>query len=107
MCIFCQIINHEMPAERVFENEKMIAIKDIKPSAPIHILIIPKKHIESIACLDEGDISLIGDLVWRAKKIAEELGVAEKGYKLIFNTGQEGGQIVPHIHLHLLAGKQF
>lgn len=102
-CIFCQIINKEQPSEIVYENEKIIAFKDINPVAPVHILVVPKKHIDSVAHLEEEDKELMGELIFAAKKIAEEKKLT--GYKLAINVGREGGQIVDHIHLHLLSGK--
>ncbi|MGC9049015.1 MAG: histidine triad nucleotide-binding protein [Patescibacteria group bacterium] len=106
MCIFCQIINKEIPTQFVFEDEKLVAFKDINPKAPVHLLIVPKKHIESVAKLAETDKILIGEMIWRAKILAEKEGIADKGYKLIFNCGEHGGQLVKHIHLHLLGGKK-
>jgi len=102
-CIFCQIINKEQSAELVYEDEEVIGIKDINPKAPIHLLIIPKKHIPSIKEIKEQDKELMGCLVFAAKKIAKDKGLP--GYKLIFHVGREGGQIIDHIHLHLLANK--
>lgn len=106
MCIFCQIIKKEIPSPFVFEDEQMVAFKDISPKAPVHLLIVPKKHIESIAKLAEDDKILIGEMIWRAKILAEEQGIAENGYKLVFNCGEHGGQVVKHIHLHLLGGEK-
>jgi histidine triad (HIT) family protein len=106
MCIFCQIIQKEIPSEIVFEDEKLVAFKDINPKAPIHLLIVPKKHIESVAVLNEEDKSLISEMIWRAKILAEEQGIAKRGYKLIINCGEDGGQLIKHIHLHLLGGKK-
>lgn len=100
-CIFCQIINKEKSADFVYEDEKVIAIKDINPKASFHLLIIPKKHITSVRELTEGDRQLIGDLILTAKEIAEQNNLT--GYKLLFNVGRSGGQIVDHIHLHLLS----
>ena len=100
--IFTKIINNELPSEKIFEGEKCIVIKDINPAASIHWLIIPKKEITSISEMEEKDIPLIGHLVWVAKKVALENKI--KGYKLIWNVNKEGGQVVFHIHLHLLAG---
>ena len=100
-CIFCQIINKEKTADFIYEDEIVIAVKDINPKAPFHLLIIPKKHITSIRELTEGDRQLIGDLILTAKKIAEQNNLT--GYKLLFNVGRRGGQIVDHIHLHLLS----
>jgi len=100
-CIFCKIINKERASDIVYEDDKVIAFKDINPKAPVHILVVPKKHIASINHIKEEDKELMGDLIWTAKNIAKEL----KGYKLIINVGREGGQVVDHIHLHLISGK--
>ncbi|MDD2646765.1 MAG: histidine triad nucleotide-binding protein [Patescibacteria group bacterium] len=106
MCIFCQIINKEIPKDFIFADDQLVAFNDLHPSAPIHILIVSKKHIDSIATLKEEDINLIGNMIWRAKVLAEEKGIAKSGYKLIFNCGEDGGQIIQHIHLHLLGGEK-
>jgi histidine triad (HIT) family protein len=103
-CLFCKIINKKAPADIVYENDKTICFKDINPVAPVHILIVPKKHIGSINDISEEDKELMGELLLVAKKVAKDLGV-DKGYKLAFNVGEEGGQIVPHLHLHLVSGK--
>jgi histidine triad (HIT) family protein len=103
--IFDKIINKEIPADIVFEDDGLLAFKDINPQAPIHILIIPKKRIPTINDIESGEMELIGKLVYRAKLIASELGVAEDGYRLVFNCNKNGGQEVYHIHLHLLAGR--
>ncbi len=102
-CIFCKIAKKEMPAEIILEKSNIIVIKDIEPKAPVHYLIIPKKHIATINDLKEEDKGLVGEMVYLAKKVAEEKGI--KGYKLIFNVGKDGGQVINHIHLHFLAGK--
>ena len=104
MCIFCQIANKEAPADIVFEDEEMVAFKDIKPSAPLHFLIVPKRHIQSLAEIDDQDGDLLGQILLRAKKLAEEHNIAASGYKVVINTGQDGGQIVDHLHVHLLGG---
>lgn len=101
-CIFCKIINKEIPAEIIFENDVLIIIKDIKPSAPFHHLVIPKKHIPSVAHLEENDRDILADLFFAAKDDAQKAGL--KGYKTIFNVGREGGQIIDHLHLHLMGG---
>jgi len=101
-CIFCKIIKKEAPAEIVFENDKIIAFKDINPKAPIHILIVPKKHIVSINHIEKEDKTLLGELFLAAKKIAKEKNL--EGYKLLINVGRKGGQIIDHLHLHLLSG---
>ncbi len=100
-CIFCKIIKKELKADIVFEDESIIAFNDINPKAPVHILIVPKKHIESIIKMKESDKEIIAELIWRAKELAEERGL--EGYKLVFNCGKKGGQEIDHIHLHLLA----
>lgn len=101
--IFCKIINKEIPSEFLYEDDTVIAIRDIAPSAPIHILIISKEHIEGAQFLEAKHQSLIGHMALVANKIAEDLGTKD-GYKLIFNCGKKGGQVVPHLHLHLLGG---
>ncbi|MDO8663292.1 MAG: histidine triad nucleotide-binding protein [Candidatus Wildermuthbacteria bacterium] len=105
-CIFCKIVKKEMPAAIIFEDEEIIAFKDVNPIAPVHILIIPKKHVPTINSLGPQD----GDLAWKillaAKKIVKERGIFESGYRLVFNVGKDAGQTVEHIHLHLLGGKE-
>jgi len=103
-CVFCKIINKEIPVEFLYEDELVAAFKDIKPIVPVHILIIPKEHLESIADLEDKHEALAGRLVMVAKELAVKLGIAAKGYKLLFRVGRDGGQEVPHIHLHLLGG---
>lgn len=103
MCLFCQIIKKEIPAEIVYEDEKFLAFKDINPKADLHLLVIPKAHIASISTLEEKDKNLIAELIFTAKKIAEAQKL--EGYKLHFNVGAKGGQIIFHLHLHLLAGE--
>lgn len=103
MCIFCKIINKELPAEIVKETEDWIAFKDINPRAPVHILIVPKKHIESIKELGEEDKVLTSEIIYAAQTIAKEQGC--EGYKLEFHVGEKGGQIIFHLHLHLLGFK--
>lgn len=101
-CIFCKIINKEADSEIIYEDSQLVAFKDIHPKASFHLLLAPKKHISSIAEIKDSDKELIGELVLRAKKIAEENSIS--GYKLVINVGREGGQIVEHLHLHLLGG---
>ena len=104
--IFLKIINREIPGDIVYEDERVIAFKDINPSAPIHVLIVPKKHIRTVNDLGADDADLIGQMFLVAKKLAADLGVAEKGYRLVMNCNDEGGQEVFHIHLHFLAGRR-
>lgn len=105
-CIFCKIINKEIPSTVVYEDEQILAFKDINPAAPIHILVIPKKHIPSLVQLEKEDEILVGKIYTVINKIAEEQGVKEKGYRVIVNCGKDGGQEVGHLHFHLLAGKK-
>ncbi len=101
-CIFCKIVKGEMPTPKFFENNHIIAFDDIHPKALVHVLIVPKKHIESIKYLDEIDKDLVGEIFLAAKKIAKDKNL--EGYKLLFNVGRQGGQLVDHLHLHLLSG---
>jgi len=100
-CLFCKIINKKIPAEIIYEDENLLAFKDIHPKAPVHILIIPKKHINSLAHLAEIDLELMGILTLRLKDIAKSQGL-NKGFKIMINTGKAGGQEVDHLHYHLL-----
>lgn len=104
--IFNKIINKEIEADIVFENDKVIAFKDINPVAPIHVLIIPKKNIKTINDIEENDKELIGELFLAAKKIAKDYNIDKNGYRLIFNCNDDAGQTVFHIHMHLLAGRK-
>lgn len=106
-CLFCKIINREISAEIVYEDNRILAFKDIKPAAPVHLLIIPKKHITSVNHLTKQDTELIGELFLAAQKIARDNGIAKIGYRLVFNVGRGGGQIIDHLHLHLLGGKDY
>ena len=105
-CVFCKIAKKEIPSDIVYEEGDFIAFKDVKPKAPVHILIIPKEHILTIRHLDPERGTLIGSLFLCAKQIAKEQGVSESGYRLIINAGENAGQSVDHLHLHLLGGKQ-
>ncbi|WP_456396913.1 histidine triad nucleotide-binding protein [Desulfurobacterium sp.] len=105
MCIFCKIVNKEIPAKVVYEDDKVIAFHDINPQAPIHILIIPKEHIPTVNDLEENHKELIGHIFLVAKKLAKELGVDERGYRILVNCNSDGGQEIYHIHFHLFAGK--
>jgi histidine triad (HIT) family protein len=105
-CIFCRIVAGEIASDIVYQDEDFLAFRDIMPKAPTHILVIPKAHITSVAELTEGQEDLAGRLIIVASKLAEKEEIAEKGYRLAINSGPEGGQIVPHLHLHLLGGRQ-
>ena len=100
-CIFCQIASKEKKTEVVFENDEFIVFKDINPKARVHLLIVPKKHIHSVAYLEDEDMNLVGRLILTARDVAKKENLS--GYKLLFNVGRDGGQIVDHVHLHLLA----
>ncbi len=104
-CVFCNIVNKSLESDILFENKDLIVIRDILPKAPVHLLVIPKKHVLSINHIDPQDEKLIGDIILTAKKMAEKFGVSETGYKLVFNVGRDGGQVIPHLHLHLMGGK--
>ena len=105
-CIFCKIVNKEVPAEILYEDDDMIAFNDVHPIAPVHILVIPKKHIVSVNDLGIKDINLIGGIILVAKKIAQDAGIAKDGYKLLFRVGKNGGQEVSHLHVHLIGGAE-
>lgn len=105
-CLFCKIAKKIVSTKIVKEGRDLIVIKDIYPRAPVHLLIIPKKHITSIAHLDKKDARLVGLMIYEAKLLAKKFKIARRGYKLIFNVGREGGQVINHLHLHLLGGKK-
>lgn len=104
--IFGRIIRGEVPAKIVHEDNDLLAFHDVDPQAPVHILVIPKRAIETLNDLSDDDAELVGRLVLAARRIAADLGLAEDGYRLVFNCNRDGGQSVDHIHLHLLAGRQ-
>ena len=104
--VFDRIIRKEIPADIVLETDEILAFHDIHPLAPVHILIIPKKPITSINDLEDGDGALMGKMVLAARDIARNLNISEKGYKLLYRVGRDGGQEIPHIHLHLIGGAQ-
>lgn len=104
-CLFCKIVNQEIPSEKVYEDDDLYAFRDIEPAAPEHVLIIPKKHIVSLLELRPEDEHLVGKILLAAQKIATDLGLAQNGFRLVNNTGEHGGQTVFHIHFHLLGGR--
>ena len=104
-CLFCKIVQKEIPAKVIYEDEQVLAFHDISPQAPIHILIIPKKHITTLNDMSQDDGSLIGSVVYRAKELASEFGIDDNGYRLVLNCNGDGGQSVFHIHCHLLGGR--
>lgn len=103
-CIFCKIIKGEIQSSKVYEDEEILAFNDINPAAPIHVLIIPKKHIESLAKMEKGDEIIIAKIYKIINEIAEKQGFKENGYRVIVNCGKNGGQEIGHLHFHLLAG---
>ena len=104
-CIFCKIVAGEIPCDRIFEDEKVLAFKDLNPEAPNHVLVIPKIHIQSLKHAEETDLELLGHIQLTIVEIAERLGIAESGFRVVANTGKQGGQTVDHLHYHLLGGR--
>ncbi|EHQ91716.1 HIT family hydrolase, diadenosine tetraphosphate hydrolase [Desulfosporosinus youngiae DSM 17734] len=104
-CIFCQIAQGKIPSETVYEDDGLIAFKDINPLAPVHLVVIPKIHLRSLNDVTPENEPLIGHLLGVIRRLAEELGVAESGYRVVTNTGTDGGQVVGHLHFHLLGGQ--
>lgn len=103
-CLFCKIINNELPTEFVYETENLVVFKDINPQAPVHLLIVPKRHIRSINDLEATDEKILAEMIITGKKMAKEMKVAQSGYKLKFNVERGGGQLVFHLHMHLIGG---
>ncbi|GAB6078690.1 histidine triad nucleotide-binding protein [Hydrogenobaculum acidophilum] len=103
-CIFCKIASKEIKSDIVYEDEELMAFKDIKPVAPTHVLLIPKKHIDGVQALKDEDQMLVGKMIVKAKEIADKLELKE-GYRLVFNIGEYGGQTINHIHLHIIGGR--
>jgi histidine triad (HIT) family protein len=105
-CLFCKIIDKTIPAELIFEDERIVAFNDINPQAPVHVLIIPKEHFASLNDIPEEKKDLVSHILLRARQIAQNIGIKEKGYRIVLNTGKESGQEVFHIHFHLLGGRR-
>lgn len=105
-CIFCKILTGEIPADIVHRDRNLVAFRDIRPQAPVHLLIIPTRHIETVLDLKSGDERLIGKMVLLANQLAEKEAIAERGFRMVFNCREHGGQDVFHIHLHLLGGRR-
>ncbi len=103
-CTFCQIIRGEKPAAIVYQDDSLIVFKEIYPHAPVHLLIVPKKHIRSLNDLTEQDKGIVSEMIWRAKEIAREQGISGTGYKVLFNVERGGGQVIFHLHMHLIGG---
>jgi len=105
-CIFCRIVAGEIPSERVFEDEHVIVIRDIQPQAPTHLLVIPREHVASLSALNDTDNVVAGAVLLAARRVASEAGVADSGYRVVINTGDEAGQTVSHLHAHVLGGRR-
>jgi histidine triad (HIT) family protein len=105
-CIFCKIISGEIPSRIVYQDEDVVVFPDINPATPVHLLIITRKHIPSLAHMAEADTPLVGKMVKVANKLAREQGLSEKGYRLTINSGAEAGQVVPHLHMHFMGGRE-
>lgn len=106
-CIFCKIADGEIPAQKVFEDDSVVAFKDLSPKAPVHVLIVPKKHIQSVAHFKSEDKELAAHIfVDVVPKLAAELGISDGGFRIVMNTGNDGGQTVNHLHVHLLGGRK-
>ena len=105
-CVFCRIVAGEIPADILYQDDEVIAFRDINPQAPVHLLIIPKSHIVSLTELTESQLALMGRMVSVANQLAKREGVSESGYRFVVNCGKQGGQLVPHLHLHLLGGRE-
>ena len=105
-CVFCRIVARRTPADIEYEDEAILVFKDIYPKAPVHLLIIPKRHIESLARLEPADAEVVGHCVLAARMLGERTGYAERGYRLSCNSGPEGGQVVYHLHFHFTAGRR-
>ena len=103
-CIFCKIVNNEIPTEFLYESDQLVVFKDINPLAPIHLLLVPKKHIRSINDLEDSDAETVSNLIMTAKDMAEKMSVNKTGYRIFFNVEKGGGQEVFHLHLHLIGG---
>ncbi|MEE9451380.1 MAG: histidine triad nucleotide-binding protein [Gammaproteobacteria bacterium] len=104
-CLFCQIVSKKVDSDIIYEDDEIIAFSDINPKTPIHKLIVPRKHIATINDLSADDTLLVGNMIQTARQLAGELNIADAGYRLVLNTNHDGGQIVYHIHLHLLGGR--
>ena len=104
-CIFCRIVNKEIPSQIVYEDEDVIAFKDINPVAPVHLLVIPKQHFKDLNSTTSVDENLLGHILSVANSLATEFGVSESGYRVVTNIGKDGGQLVQHLHFHMIGGK--
>jgi len=104
-CIFCKIVSGDIPSNKIYEDDKILAFRDLNPEAPEHVLVIPKEHIASLNEANETHLELLGYIQLKLSEIAKKLGISDSGYRIVANTGDEGGQTVHHLHYHLLGGR--
>ena len=105
-CIFCNIVAGKIPSDIIYQDEEVIAFRDINPQSPVHLLVIPKKHFTSLAQLTGEEKPLMGHMISVANQLARDEGISETGYRLVINCGRQGGQLVPHLHMHVMGGRQ-
>ena len=105
-CVFCKIASGVIPSQFLYEDNEVLAFPDLHPQAPVHVLIIPRKHIQSLNHLSDAEMPLFIHMIKATRQVAKDMGIFDKGYKLVINTGKEGGQVIQHLHLHLLGGRQ-
>ncbi|MDO5110923.1 MAG: histidine triad nucleotide-binding protein [Clostridia bacterium] len=106
-CLFCKIANGDIPSNKAYEDDTVLSFHDIEPQAPVHVLIVPKKHYTSIMDIGASDAALLSHMIEVAQQLARELNISDDGFRLVVNTGENGGQSVPHLHIHLLGGRKF
>ncbi|HYF93726.1 MAG TPA: histidine triad nucleotide-binding protein [Symbiobacteriaceae bacterium] len=104
-CVFCKIVAGQIPANKVYEDDQVLAFHDIQPQAPVHVLVIPKKHLASVNDLHADDSAMLGRVFAAVQHVAKAVGIAETGYRTVTNTGKDAGQVVPHLHFHVMGGK--
>ena len=105
-CIFCNIVAGKIPSDIIYQDEEVIAFRDINPQSPVHLLVIPRKHFTSLTDFTEEEKPLMGHMITIANQLAKDEGIADTGYRLVINCGRQGGQLVPHLHLHVMGGRQ-
>ncbi|MBI3114916.1 MAG: histidine triad nucleotide-binding protein [Candidatus Kerfeldbacteria bacterium] len=105
-CVFCRVIAKELPADFVYEDDEIVAFRDIHPAAPVHVLVVPRRHVTSVTALTEADAAFVGKLVLVGARIAREQGIADNGFRFSTNVGEHGRQSVPHLHFHLMGGRK-
>lgn len=103
-CVFCKIISGELPAKHIYDDDRIIAFHDIKPAAPVHVLVVPRKHIRSVNDLEENDREIVSDLIFTSREVAKLTSIDKSGYKIVFNTERGAGQVIFHLHIHVIGG---